>query len=98
MKEARDRVDGTTREDEIIDLNNMVKLDEYGNIDMDDELNMNKFSLEEGKKLDKKKHHKKYENDGMDLDDEVSNKKGKNVVRKNKRKNKKTKSYYIVNF
>lgn len=74
LKAAEARAEGKTRENEVIDLNNLVQLDEYGNIDM---------GADEAKE------------DFMDIDEDNMDKKGKTLRRK---KNKKNKSHYIVNF
>ena len=88
---------GNDRETEIIDLNSLVQLDEYGNIDMDKEANdlEEKFNINEDKKSYKFKNNKQ----GMDIDDVFDkNRKSVNSSRRRTQKGRKSKSYKIINF
>jgi hypothetical protein len=88
LKEAEDRAEGRERENEVIDMNKMVNFDEYGNIDVD-QIDMENFTLNENSS--KSKGAKKG-NNIMDVDDGLGDRKRRN------KKNRKNKSYYIVNY
>lgn len=93
MKEAEDKVEGRVRENEVIDLNKMVNLDEYGNLDIDQELNMDNMTLDDGKNKKNKKKNR------MEIVDEDINFTSKNKKAGNKkRKTRNSKSHYIVNY
>lgn len=92
LKDAERRALGMEREDDVIEMNDIENADE--DIDVDN-IDMNKFSLNETNK-GKSKSKKKKEM-GMDIDQEESGRRS-NMNRRNKRKNKKSKSYYIVNY
>jgi hypothetical protein len=94
LQRVRDKVAGTLRENDVIDLNDMIKLDEYGNIDVDN-IDMDKSSLNTVEK--KKKIPKKNNIDHMDMDDNSERKAPLRTQRKNNKK-KKNKSYYLVNY
>jgi hypothetical protein len=87
LKKVQEKVEGNIREGEVIDLNKMVDVDEYGNIQMDAELDFNK-----------EKKAKKTKNSQMDVDHfEISEERNTRRNLKNKKK-KKTKSHFIVNY
>ena len=88
LRQAEDRALGKVRENEVIDLNDFVKYDEYGNIDMD-QIDVSRVGVSEAKKTKSNKA------DDMDLDDAGANRGNANT--RNKRR-KKTKSYYLVNY
>jgi hypothetical protein len=83
FKQLKDKVDGNEREGEIIDINNIDMDYELEKLTLDNEKNKNKKAKKQTKKMD------------MDLDVEES--KPKNTRRTN-RKNKKSKSYYLINY
>jgi hypothetical protein len=95
MKEAELRASGNERDNQVIDLNKIVTLDKYGNIDVDkelDDIEMENFSLSENKKKNKNKKIK----EGMfiDEDNNVRSKTG----RTRKKRGKHSKSHYIINY
>lgn len=97
LKDIDNKYDGKpseARENEVIDLNKMVKLDEFGNIDVSDELNMEKFDLLD--KKSRKKKEKKNKDKMMEVD--VEDGAVKSSVTRRSKKTKKKKSFYIVNF
>lgn len=92
MKEA----EGLQNEGEIIDMNQLANLDEFGNINFDEQMDqMANMNIDEENK--KAKSLKKKER-GMDLDMDISMKKNKGNLNYRKRQNRKKKSSYIVNF
>lgn len=97
IQTASDRAEGKYREGEIIDLNKLVKLDEYGNIDMDNEIEQmeKKFVIDDSKKI--KRSNKRNET-GMDIDEIMGRQKTVGSSRRNAMKGKKSKSYKIMNY
>lgn len=86
LKKVHDKVEGNLREGEVIDLNELVDTDEFGNIKMMEDVNMD--NTNKGKNKSKK----------MDVDhfemNEVRNVR-KTLKSKKKRKNK---SHFLVNY
>ncbi len=90
LKKVHDKVEGNLREGEVIDLNKMVETDEFGNIKMDDDIEMHKFNSNDKQNKNKSKQ--------MDIDHmEIGGEKNARKIMKNKKK-KKTKSHFIVNY
>jgi len=90
LKKVHDKVEGNLREDEIIDLNQMVETDEFGNIKMDDDIEFDKFNSNDKSNKNKSKL--------MDMDHmEIDGERNARKKMKNKKK-KKTKSHFIVNY
>jgi hypothetical protein len=94
LKSASDRAAGKVREDQIIDLNQLVKVDEYGNIDMDNEIEQmeEKFTINENKKTRKQKET------GMDIDEVMGKPISIRSARRRAISGKKSKSYKIINY
>ena len=90
LKKVHDKVEGNIREGEVIDLNKLVEVDEYGNINMDEEIEMDK----ESSNVKVKKNISK----GMDVD--LMDVTGNNNIKKTMKtkKKRKNKSHFIVNF
>jgi hypothetical protein len=92
LRDAEDRALGRVRENEVIDLNDFVKYDEYGNIDMD----MDRLEVNEKKKTKNVKKKNNFED--MDLDDTGINRRGNSNTQRRNKKKKKSKSFYLVNY
>ena len=90
LKKVHDKVEGNVREGEVIDLNKLVEMDEYGNIKMNEEIEIEKFS---SKETVQKNKSKKMDVDHMEM---AGDKTPKKVMKtKKKRKNK---SHFLVNY
>jgi hypothetical protein len=88
LKKVQDKVEGNLREGEVIDLNEMVDTDEYGNINMIEDINMDSRNPKQ-----RKNKSKQMDVDHFDMTGESNARK----KMKNKKK-KKTKSHFIVNY
>jgi hypothetical protein len=90
LRKAEARGEGREREDDVININNIVNSE--ANIDID-ELDMDKFTLNDKKT---KKPIKNKKETGMEIEDNNFGK--KENYRKNRNKKKKNKSFYLVNY
>jgi hypothetical protein len=86
--------EGRENEGEVIDMNKLANLDEYGNINFDEQMDkMAEMNIDENPtKKSKKRKEKGME---IDLDITVKNRKDLNY---RQRRNKKKKSNYIINY
>jgi len=90
FKKVHDRVEGNVREGEVIDLNKLVDVDEFGNIKIDEEIEMDEVNPTEKIKKNKSK--------GMDIDHlDMTGDNNIKKTMKNKKK-RKNKSHFIVNY
>ena len=94
LRDAEDRALGKVRENEVIDLNDFVKYDEYGNIDMD----MDRLEVTPSEQKKTKISKKKNNFEDMDLDDAGINRRQSKSNTQRRNKKKKSKSYYLVNY
>ena len=92
MREA----EGLHNEGEVIDMNKLANLDEFGNINFDEQMGqMAEMNIDDGVN---KKNTKKKKEVGMELDMDFSLKNKNKSLNYRKRQNKKTKSSLIANF
>jgi hypothetical protein len=90
--------EGKQNEGGVIDMNKLANLDEFGNINYDQDLNeMNGMEVDDNmeKKLIRKEKEK---NKGMDIDFDTSLRRNKKDLNYRQRRNKKKKSSFIVNY
>lgn len=95
LAKGKRKAEGLENEGEVIDINNLVNLDEFGNVEFEDQMAEMKIEEEDN---DKSKKGKKKKEVGMELDLDFSIKNKKTNLNYRQRKDKKKKSTYIVNF
>lgn len=90
--------EGNQNEGGIIDMNKLANLDEYGNINFDEEIDqMEDMAIDE--KMEKKiKRKEKERNKGMELEFDNTLRRNKKDLNYRQRRNKKKKSSFIVNY
>ncbi len=94
LAKGKREAEGLQNEGEVIDLNKLVNLDEFGNVNFEDQMADMKIDLEDNKPQKTKKRKEV----GMELDLDFSMKNKKSNLNFRKRQNKKKKSSFIVNF
>lgn len=95
LAKGRREAEGLQNEGEVIDLNKLANMDEFGNVNFEHQ--MAGMNIEEDDNQPQKSKNKKKEV-GMELDMDFSLKNKKTNLNYRKRQNKKKKSSFIVNF
>lgn len=94
MARGRREAEGLQNEGDVIDLNKLANMDEFGNVNFEDE--MAEMNIDED--ANKAPKAKKKKEVGMELDLDFSMKNKSTNMNHKRRQNRKKKSSFIVNF